>query len=134
MTRGYRNNNPLNIERSKGKPWKGEIVPSQDQRFAQFSDMAHGYRAAFRLLKTYQKKYGCRILSDFINRWAPPAENSTRAYIDTVAKRARIADVSAVNTNNEYLMRRIVSAMSYVENGIPADEDQIRQGWYLANF
>lgn len=38
MTRGLRNNNPLNIEKTKGgNPWQGEIVPSGDSRFAQFT-------------------------------------------------------------------------------------------------
>lgn len=131
MTRGLRNNNPLNIEKSKGKPWKGEIVPSKDERFAQFESMAHGYRAAFKLLYNYQHTYGCRILADFINRWAPPVENATHNYINTVAKRAGLSDVSVVDTLNEMQMRKIVAAMSYVENGVPADEEQVRIGWSL---
>lgn len=130
-TRGLNNNNPLNIEKSKGKPWNGEIVPSQDRRFAQFESMAHGYRAAFKLLHNYQKLYGCRMLSEFINRWAPPVENNTHGYINTVAKRAGLSDVSEVDTTNECQMRKIVAAMSFVENGIPADEEQVRLGWIL---
>lgn len=131
MTRGLRNNNPLNIEKSKGKPWNGEIVPSQDSRFAQFESMAHGYRAAFKLLYNYQHRYGCTVLADFINRWAPPSENPTHNYIRAVAKQTGLCDVSAINTSDEHQMCKIVSAMSQVENGIPADEDQVRQGWTL---
>ena len=57
--RGLRNNNPLNIEKTKGgNPWRGEIVPSKDSRFAQFTTMAYGYRAAFKLLNNYQRNYG----------------------------------------------------------------------------
>lgn len=130
MTRGLRNNNPLNIEKSKGKPWLGEI-PSTDSRFAQFKSMGYGYRAAFKLLYNYQHRYGCRVLADFITRWAPPVENQTHAYISTVARRARLSDVSEVDTLNEMQMRRIVSAMSYVENGVEADEDEVRTGWNL---
>lgn len=130
-TRGYRNNNPLNIEISNNKPWKGEIRPSQDIRFAQFKTMAWGYRAAFKLLHNYQKVHGCRQLQDFINRWAPPCENNTRTYIDFVAKRCHISDISEVDTNNEMLMRKMVAAMSRMENGIEPNEDDIRDGWRL---
>lgn len=130
MSRGLRNNNPLNIEKSKGMPWVGEI-PSTDSRFAQFASMAHGYRAAFKLLYNYQHRYGCRVLADFITRWAPPVENQTHAYIRTVARRAGLSDVSEVDTLDERQMRRIVSAMSYVENGVEADEEQVAAGWKL---
>lgn len=131
MTRGYRNCNPLNIRLGKSKPWKGEIRPSQDVAFAQFKSMAFGYRAAFKLLRNYQELHGCRRLSDFISRWAPPSENDTQSYIATVAKRTHLSDVLQIDTHNEMQMRKIVSAMSFVENGIPANEDEVRAGWEL---
>lgn len=131
MTRGFRNNNPLNIEKSKGNAWQGEIVPSADSRFAQFKSMAYGYRAAFKLLYNYQHRYGCQRLEDFINRWAPSSENNTRAYIAIVAKRSRLSGDSIIDTKNGEQMRKIVSAMSYVENGIPANEHDVMDGWKL---
>lgn len=131
MTRGYRNNNPLNIRIGAGKKWKGEIRPSQDAAFAQFESMEYGYRAAFKLLDNYRKNHGCVQLADFINRWAPPSENNTSAYIQTVCKRTRLADVSTIDTRNGYQMKRIVAAMSFVENGIEPDMDQIDGGWAL---
>lgn len=130
MTRGYKNNNPLNMRHDNDK-WQGEVVPSQDAAFKQFKSMAWGYRAAFKLLHNYQKNNGCRILSDFINRWAPPSENNTSAYVSTVAKRAGISDVSQIDTMDGDTMRAVVSAMSYVENGIPANEADVAAGWEL---
>lgn len=130
MTRGYRNNNPLNMRHDNDK-WQGEVVPSQDGAFKQFETMAWGYRAAFKLLHNYQKNNGCRILSDFINRWAPPSENNTSAYISTVAKRAGLSDVSEIDTLKGDTMRAVVSAMSYVENGVVADEADVAAGWDL---
>ena len=130
QTRGYRNNNPLNI-RYNSDLFRGEVRPSKDSAFKQFESMEYGYRAAFKMLDTYRRLHGCRILSDFINRWAPPKENNTRGYIDTVTKRARLADVSTVDTRDEITMRRIVSAMSFVENGIEADGEQVKRGWDL---
>ena len=130
MTRGYRNNNPLNMRHDNDR-WQGEVVPSQDGAFKQFETMAWGYRAAFKLLHNYQKNNGCRILSDFINRWAPPSENNTAAYISTVAKRAGLSDVSEIDTLNGETMRAVVSAMSYVENGVEAKEADVAAGWDL---
>lgn len=130
MTRGLRNNNPLNI-RLGGDRWQGEVVPSQDIAFKQFSTMAWGYRAAFKLLNNYRRLHGCRNLADFIERWAPPSENNTRAYIDAVAKRARISDLTQIDTQDGDLMCRIVAAMSRVENGVDADMDQVEEGWRL---
>lgn len=130
MTRGLRNNNPLNI-RLGGDRWQGEVVPSQDRAFKQFSTMAWGYRAAFKLLNNYRRLHGCRNLADFIERWAPPSENDTHAYIDAVAKRARISDLTQIDTQDGDLMCRIVAAMSRVENGVDADMDQIEEGWRL---
>ena len=132
MTRGLRNNNPLNI-RLGGDRWQGEVVPSQDRAFKQFSTMAWGYRAAFKLLNNYRRLHGCRNLADFIERWAPPSENDTHAYIDAVAKRARISDLTQIDTQDGDLMCRIVAAMSRVENGVDADMDQIEEGWLCSS-
>lgn len=130
MTRGYRNNNPLNMRHDNDK-WQGEVVPSQDAEFKQFETMAWGYRAAFKLLHNYQKYHGCRILSDFISRWAPPSENNTAAYIAAVAHNSGMSDVSQIDTLDGRMMRNVVSAMSYTENGIQANEAVVAAGWEL---
>jgi hypothetical protein len=49
-----RNNNPLNI-RKGGQPWQGQT--GNDGAFCIFESMEYGYRAAFRLLRTYNIKY-----------------------------------------------------------------------------
>lgn len=130
MTRGQKNNNPLNMRHDRSK-WLGEIVPSRDIAFKQFETLAWGYRAAFKLLHNYRKLYGCRLLSDFISRWAPPVENNTTAYIRTVAKRSGLEDVSAVDTLNGEQMQKIVAAMYFVENGVEPDMADVRAGWEL---
>lgn len=89
--RGLRNNNPLNIEKTKGgNPWQGEIVPSGDSRFAQFRTIAYGYRAAFKLLNNYQRNYGLDTIRKMIGRWAPSNENHTDTYVRTVAERSGV--------------------------------------------
>lgn len=88
-TRGYRNNNPGNID--KGSPWQGlakreEMTAAQrkERRFAVFSHAKWGIRALARVLITYQDKHGIRTIEGVIKRWAPPKENDTEAYIKAV--------------------------------------------------
>ena len=79
--RNIRNNNPLNIRRSKDK-WQGLDAKQSDSSFFKFESMEMGWRAAFVILtKTYYHKYRLFTIRKIISRWAPPAENDTEAYI-----------------------------------------------------
>lgn len=99
--RGIRNNNPGNIE--WGSPWQGLVAFDKrtDSRFAQFIDPASGIRALARVLITYQDKRraadGSPIdtIAEFIERWAPPFENNTKAYADEVRK--AVADTTTLD-------------------------------------
>lgn len=129
MSRGLRNFNPGNIRISKTK-YLGEVTPSQDKAFKQFQTMAWGYRAMFVLLHTYRKN-GYRTLRQMINRYAPPVENHTDNYIASVSKWAGVFTDVDLDTLDPAEMIPVVSAMSRVENGIPAVEADVREGWRL---
>jgi hypothetical protein len=45
----------------------------------------YGTRALALLLTIYQDRYGLRSIRQRINRWAPPVENVTSAYVSHVA-------------------------------------------------
>lgn len=128
--RGLRNNNPGNI-RKGGVPYQGEIVPSKDDAFRQFTTMAYGYRAMFVVLHTYQRKYGINTIADMIIRYAPAVENHTTEYIRAVSEASGVPSTSHITTTNGDVMIPIVSAMSRVENGVPADIREVEQGWKL---
>lgn len=128
LPRGLRNNNPLNIRISTDK-FVGEIQPSGDKAFKQFDTMAHGYRAAFRVLRTYINNYKCDTIRKIISRWAPETENHTLAYVMTVSDRAGISPDEPISADNREMMIRIVAAMSYVENGIEAEMVDVIDGW-----
>jgi len=130
MTRGLRNNNPGNIRISSTK-YQGEIQPSQDSAFKQFETMPYGYRAMFMVLYTYQKKYGLNTIEELINRYAPSNENNTNGYIQRVSKQSGIPANQPINTQDKSQMIPIVSAMSEVENGVPAVKSDVEQGWNL---
>lgn len=130
LPRGLRNNNPGNI-RINTDHFQGEIKPSRDAAFKQFETMAYGYRAVFKMLQNYKKNRGCATIRAMINRWAPPSENHTDAYVTFVANAAGISPDAEVNTNDKALMCRIVAAMSRIENGRDADMADVETGWSL---
>lgn len=130
MSRGLRNNNPGNI-RLSSTTWQGEIKPSRDKAFCRFKSIEWGYRAMFKTLRTYATKHGCNTVRKMINRYAPSNENHTDNYIRVVCDRACIQPDAEVAINNKDEMCRIVAAMSFVENGVPAVMSDILKGWEL---
>lgn len=81
MTRGQRNNNPLNIRHSSSR-WQGRSPVQTDACFVQFESVEYGLRAGFMLLRTYFYKYKLHTIRSIILRWAPEADgNNVFAYI-----------------------------------------------------
>lgn len=112
LPRGIRNNNPGNIE--LGDPWQGLAARQTDGRFAQFESPAFGIRALARTLITYQDKHGIRTVSGAINRWAPPVENDTGAYVRQVQK---AVGGDLIDAHNYASLRPMVEAIIRHENG-----------------
>lgn len=129
LPRGLRNNNAGNIRISKTK-YKGEIQPSTDSEFKQFESLAWGYRAIFVLLQSYHKR-GFKTIRQMINRYAPPTENQTTSYVSYVSNAAVLNPDEEVNINDKDTMVLVVAAISKVENGVPANINDILEGWEL---
>lgn len=128
--RGYRNNNPLNI-RISNNPWSGKVADNTDGLFEQFIDMAHGYRAGFKNIKTHIDR-GNNTLRKLISIWAPKEDNNNpESYANRVASAAGISVDDEINMNDPVLMQKIVAAMAKVENRQDANPDDITQGWKL---
>ena len=130
MSRGLRNNNPGNIRRSRVR-YKGEVRPSRDPDFKEFSTMAYGYRAVFVLLDTYRSRYGLTTIRQMLNRYAPPTENFTEGYVRFVADCAGVMPDEFIDTRSEKDMIPIVAAMSKIENGVAANIEDVERGWEL---
>lgn len=115
LPRGIRNNNPGNIEWSD--PWQGlqPVGKRTDPRFCQFESPAYGIRAMARTLITYQDKHNIRTVTAAINRWAPPVENNTGAYIKAVQN---AVGGDRVNMHEYKSLRPLVEAIIKHENGI----------------
>ncbi|MDE6139337.1 MAG: structural protein P5 [Alistipes sp.] len=130
MSRGLRNCNPGNI-RCSATRYLGEVRPSRDASFKQFATMAYGYRAMFVLLDTYARRYGLHSIRTMIERYAPPSENDTRRYSETVSRLSGIEADRHLDTRSHDEMVAVVAAMSRVENGVAAVVEQVEQGWQL---
>lgn len=85
-SRGLRNNNPGNI-RISGSGWAGKVPRPQntDGSFEQFAELRYGFRALILLLKNYMERHGLRTVRGIVSRFAPPNENQTETYINSMA-------------------------------------------------
>lgn len=120
VSRGIRNNNPLNIE--KGNDWKGERKPQKDRRFEEFESMEYGVRAGFKILQKYLNGYfglteKFNTIEKMISRWAPPKENNTPAYIEYVSRMTGIPSTQKISFSQRSYMVAIVDAMIRYECG-----------------
>lgn len=132
--RNIRNNNPLNIRRSKDK-WQGLAAKQSDSSFFKFESMEMGWRAAFIILtKTYYHKYRLFTIRKIINRWAPSVENDTDAYIKRVSDLTGIAPDEPLGIPSLYPSRwmAVGLAMAIVEGGRQPDVFPMMRGWTLA--
>ena len=128
MTLGLRNNNPLNIRKVPGTRWKGQRAEQTDREFVQFSSIEYGIRAAFCILETYRRKYKAVCVEDIINRWAPPSENDTRKYVETVC---RLTGFGGKERLEESQLPALVYAMAFVECGAPISKETISKAYSL---
>ncbi|HGM7056765.1 TPA: structural protein [Serratia marcescens] len=122
--RGIRNNNPGNIR--WGDDWRGLVPDAQrtDKSFCQFTSPEYGIRAMIVILRNYQRKRGLKTVADIINRWAPPVENNTLAYINSVAKSVGVDPDQVIDVMDSRVMIPLLEAIITHENGVqPYDID-----------
>ncbi|QDH85551.1 structural protein [Proteus phage vB_PmiP_RS51pmB] len=113
--RGYRNKNPGNIRH--GSKWQG-LAPNQtDAGFCQFVSHEYGIRAIYKLMQTYQNKYGLNSIEAIINRYAPPNENHTQNYINRCAADLGISRDARINTGDMKTLVALAKAIVSVELG-----------------
>lgn len=142
MTRGLRNNNPLNIRHSADR-WQGAREEQTDPSFVQFTTLAYGYRAAWKVLETYWAHFRQArrpfTVRSIVERWAPPAENDTDAYVRTILRLTGLGGQENLPRPRRGIhigkLVHLLAAMTVVECGLPANEvdtDAIIEGYDLA--
>ena len=135
LPRGIRNNNPLNIRRSKDQ-WQGLRAQQTDASFCQFESMEYGWRAAFKLLtRTYYHTYRLFTIRGIISKLAPANENNTKAYIANVSRLTGIDPDEPIGIPSDKPARWMMVgiAMAIQENGITSiDYFAMMRGWTMA--
>lgn len=126
LVRGIRNNNPGNI-RLSATTWAGQVPPElqKDDSFVQFQSPEYGIRAMAKILQSYAAR-GINTVSEIAQTWAPPNENDTVAYINSLVAQTGFGP-------NELLSAMqwpaVIAGIIRHENGIqPYDADTIRRG------
>ena len=132
LPRGIRNNNPGNLRKSND-PWQGLAPEQTDPDFLQFSAPKWGIRALARTLIAYQDRMGLRSIKSIIYRWAPPTENNTSAYIQSVAKNLGVQPDEPINVHDYKILQPLTLAIITTENGQqPYTNTEIDAGLVLA--
>lgn len=132
--RGIRNNNPFNL-RHGPSAWRGLAQEQRDEAFCQFIAPEWGIRAGLILLKNYQAKYGLWTIEKMINRFAPPVENNTTAYVRAVAKEVGVPAKARVNVNDVETAYKMAVAIISHENGQqPYTRDTLMKAISLAGI
>ena len=104
---------------------------SGDARFVVFTDVVWGIRALAKVLLTYSRVYpqdtpqDIDTVREIINRWAPPVENDTGAYVNAVARGMGREPDDEIDVTNEAVMVRLVKAIIRHENGRVAYSDDV---------
>ena len=132
MTRGIRNNNPLNIRHGRSQ-WVGMAEVQKDRLFVQFSERVYGYRAAFVLIRNYIRRYAANSIAKIISRWAPSSDgNNTQAYIDYVSRSTGIPAGEVLRYEDKDRMVEIVRSMAQMESGIVERREMVEAGYEMA--
>lgn len=113
IPRGIRNNNPGNI-RKDGTDWLGLDPNGADPDFCVFTKPEYGIRAIARILLNYQRE-GITSIQEAIDKWAPPTENDTDAYVKAVCAQCNVAGDKVVDFRS--IMPQLVAAIIQHENG-----------------
>ncbi|MEG0849838.1 MAG: hypothetical protein RSF34_06345 [Flavobacterium sp.] len=117
VARGLRNNNPGNLIRT-AIAWQGKIPHSKntDKNFEQFENVHFGLRAMLKDLINDINK-GKNTVKLLITEYAPPSENDTNAYINSVAKTLGVSPTQRLTQINSKFLLNLVRAILKVELG-----------------
>jgi hypothetical protein len=125
-SRNWRNNNPGNIEYGDFAKSLGAI--GTDGRFAIFATYEAGRDAKQKLLFE-GKNYKNKTISEAINRYAPPTENNTQAYINSVISSIGVSANTPLSSLNEDQRRVMLDAMEKVEGFKQGDIQVIQEAF-----
>lgn len=135
QNRNFRNNNfgNLNFVGQEGAVLEGQPA-NGNARFARFATPEDGFRALANQVSSYangtSKAAGYQKLNtvqDIISKWAPPNENNTAKYIQTVSASLGVKPTDTIDTSNPQVMTKLMRAIATYEGGNPQVSDEYMQ-------
>ena len=147
LTRGIRNNNPLNIRINPRNNWLRKEKPSRDPEFETWADkdVVYGIRAGAVLIMSHYDRRGVDTIAKLIKTWAPPKGDrdgdgvvdytqNTKEYIAYVADYVGIPSSRVVNFHDYKILKPTIEAMIRFENAgrMPYTQAQIDKALALA--
>lgn len=123
-TRGIRNNNLGNLRVSKDQ-WEGAV--GDDGAFVIFDSPESGVRALAKNLQSYGRQ-GYDSIEKIINRWAPPSENDTQSYINSVVAATGIPATQSLDLSDPDTLSSLAQAIGYHETGSRYDPEVYQKG------
>ncbi|MBC8947227.1 lytic transglycosylase catalytic [Xenorhabdus indica] len=122
ITRGERNNNPLNMNFAKQK--NATLEGGKGARFAKFDTVYNGLeRTAWQLRRYFDgltDGVKRQTVEAIVKKWAPREDsNDTEGYITHVAKALGVGRSDRLNLKNHHVMYALMNAMSQKEIGKP---------------
>ena len=111
--RNWRNNNPGNIEYGDFAKSFGAV--GADPRFAVFPTLESGMKAKEELLFGNRSRYAGLSITAALNRYAPPTENNTAAYIKSVTEAVGVTPDTILSQLNSSQKQSFLDAVTKVE-------------------
>lgn len=124
LPRNVRLNNPGNVDRTS-IVWQGMSALQADPRFITFVSAQWGFRCMARILKGDYRE-GAVTVHELIDRWAPPIENDTSAYVIDVANRLSVGIDETLALPNSLLP--LLKAIAIHEGGCPWADSVVQLG------
>jgi hypothetical protein len=113
---GVRCNNPGNIERSNPLiNWRG--LTGYDGVECVFATPQDGWHALCMDLLAAQLKHNRHTIAEIITPYAPPSENDTAAYIQSVCMQMQTTSDIALDLMQPVDLSRLAQAMAFQEQG-----------------
>ncbi|MDR3485877.1 MAG: hypothetical protein P4M05_13325, partial [Bradyrhizobium sp.] len=99
-----------------------------DGRFGVYRSMDDGVAAAQRQLLLYQDRDHLNTARGIISKWAPPGENNTNGYVDTVAQRMGVKPDEQLNLHDPDVAAKLIREMARIETGRDIGTDVAHRG------
>ena len=115
LPRGIKNCNPGNLRLPASDTRPGYIGSDKDG-FGKFSAPEFGLDSLARQLVNYGR-VGFDTIAAIMQRWAPPGENNTAAYVLYVAGRMKTDPMAPLDMQSADIIAALMTGIIFFENG-----------------